>query len=309
MTCYHPLDGFRARTPGPSGKRAITFNPSEGYRDLPIQVPCGQCIGCRLEKSRQWALRCKHEASLYSDNCFLTLTYSDENLPENSSLCLRDFQLFIKRLRKKYGKNIKYYHCGEYGEKTNRPHYHALIFNFDFKDKTIYKIKNEQKYYISASLSKLWINPKTKKTLGHCVIGDLTFESAAYVARYCLKKITGKDSDKYYERFNSETGEIVKIAKEYATMSRRPGIGRDWYKKYQTDVYPRDYVVKDGVKMRPPKYYDRQLEITDPKEIRRIKALRKQSAAKHAVDNTPARLAVREKVQKAQAKLLVRDME
>ncbi len=302
MTCYHPLDGFRAKTPGPNGKRAITFNPSEGYRDLPIKVPCGQCIGCRLEKSRQWALRCQHEASLYTDNCFLTLTYSDENLPDNNSLCLRDFQLFIKRLRKKYGNNIKYYHCGEYGDKTNRPHYHALLFNFDFPDKIHYSTKNDQKYYISTSLSELW--PK-----GYSVIGNVTFESAAYVARYCLKKITGKDSDKYYERINPATGEIVQIAKEYATMSRRPGIGRGWYEKFQDDVYPRDYVVKNGVKMRPPKYYDRQLEVEDPAELRRIKAARKREAAKHSEDQTRARLAVRETVQKGQAKRLKRGLE
>lgn len=302
MTCYYPLDGWRSKVPGVNGKRAITFNPSEGYGDLPMQVPCGQCIGCRLEKSRQWALRCMHEASLHEDNCFLTLTYNDENLPANNSLNLRDFQLFMKRLRKAYGSNIRFFHCGEYGEKNGRPHYHAIIFNFDFPDKVLYSVRDGNRLFTSVALDNLWRR-------GFCSIGTVTFESAAYVARYCLKKVVGKDSDKFYERIDPSTGEVVQVAKEYATMSRRPGIGQGWYEKFRGETYRDDFVIRDGVKMRPPKAYDKYLESDDPVLHRKIVGARKRQAAKHADNNTPERLRVRETVQKRRAQLLPRSLD
>lgn len=207
----------------------------------------------------------------------------------------------MKRLRKQHGPHIRFYHCGEYGEKTNRPHYHAILFNFDFSDKVHYKTNNGHKYYISDNLSLLWPH-------GFSVVGDVTFESAAYVARYCMKKVTGKAADDHYERI-TDNGEIVRIKSEYATMSRRPGIGHGWYKKFQTDVFPSDFVVHDGIKMKPPKYYDRQLEIQDEPLSNKLRALRKQSAAKKSADNTPERLSVRHKVQLSQAKRLKRGME
>lgn len=302
MPCYYPLEGWRSKSPGINGKRAITFNPSEGYTDLPMEVPCGQCIGCRLEKSRQWALRCVHEASLHEDNCFLTLTYNDENLPENNSLNLRDFQLFMKRLRKQYGSGIRFFHCGEYGEKNGRPHYHAILFNFDFPDKELHSVRSGNRLYTSVALDNLW-------NKGFASIGNVTFESAAYVARYCLKKIVGKDASQYYERFNPETGEIVEIAREYATMSRRPGIGHGWYKKFGGETYRDDFVVHDGVKMKPPKAYDRFMEDENPDRYAKIRGRRVREAAKHADNNTPERLRVREKVQKRRLQLLPRNLD
>ena len=155
MPCYSPLTGYVSRLANKNGKRPIVFNHRDGFLDLPVQVPCGQCIGCRLERSRQWAIRCVHEASLYDDNCFITLTYTDENLPCRGNrdcdkcdhfkekrcdglergLCKRDFQLFLKRLRKMFGKGVRYHHCGEYGEQLGRPHHHACLFNFNFPDR------------------------------------------------------------------------------------------------------------------------------------------------------------------------------
>ena len=302
MVCYYPLTGFRAKERGPSGKRAIVFDPTNAYRDRPIELPCGQCIGCRLEKSRQWALRCMHEASLHDDNCFLTLTYSDENLPNNNSLELRHFQLFMKRLRKIYGSGIRYFHCGEYGEKNGRPHYHAILFNHDFDDKVLFSVRDGNNLYISENLSNLW-------PFGFCTIGDVTFESAAYVARYCLKKVVGQDADEYYTRINEATGELVKIKAEYATMSRRPGIGHEWYKKWKSDVYPSDFIVRDGVKMKPPKAYDKYLEAEDPAEHRRISNRRVLKAKQHAENNTSRRLRVREEVQLRRSELLKRSLE
>lgn len=243
-----------------------------------------------------------HEASLHEDNCFLTLTYNDENLPDNNSLELRAFQLFIKRLRKRFGPNIRFFHCGEYGELSGRPHYHAILFNFDFPDKVLYSCRDNNRLYSSSICSELW-------PFGFNTIGDVTFESAAYVARYVLKKQVGKDAASYYERVNPETGEVVKIAAEYATMSRRPGIGRGWYERFKTDAYPSDFVVHDGVKMRPPKVYDRYLEAEDERKWRDIRRLRVMNAAKHADNNTRERLKVRETVQRKKAERLKRGLD
>lgn len=302
MACFHPRTGYRSREVGPSGKRRIVFDAKLGFADLPVTIPCGQCIGCRLERSRQWAIRCSHEASLWQDNCFITLTFSNEHLPENLSLDVRDYQLFMKRLRKKYGQNIRFYHCGEYGEKYKRPHYHACLFNFDFPDKRLFKELNGNKLYTSNSLQELW-------PFGYSTIGDVTFQSAAYVARYIMKKITGEEAALHYERVHPETGEIFQVKPEYTTMSRRPGIGSGWFERYRTDVYPDDFVVINGVKMRPPKFYDSQYEALDEMSFKRIKRKRKTTAKKHADNNTPDRLAVRKQVQEARLRLLPRNLD
>ena len=159
-------------------------------------------------------MRCHHEASLYQDNCFITLTYSDEHLPSDKSLHVDHFQKFMKRLRKRFGEGVRYYHCGEYGEKYMRPHYHACLFNFDFPDKKIWKENNGNRLYISESLSELW-------PFGFVTIGDVTFESAAYVARYIMKKVNGDLAESHYERVDWDTGEVYHLKPEYTTMSRR----------------------------------------------------------------------------------------
>ena len=117
MPCYYPLQGWRSKELTKNGKRAIVFDRKKGYVDQPLEVPCGQCIGCRLDRSRDWALRCIHEAQLHEDNSYITLTYDDDNLPANASLDKSDFQKFMKRLRKSLGdKKVRFFHCGEYGE-------------------------------------------------------------------------------------------------------------------------------------------------------------------------------------------------
>lgn len=303
MPCYYPLDGFKSRTVNPSGKRNIVFNPSQGFRDQPVKVPCGQCIGCKLERSRQWATRCVHEASLYKQNCFITLTYSPENLPADGSLNVRDYQLFMKRLRKKYKKQIRFFHCGEYGDKTRRPHYHAILFNHDFSDKKLYKTQNENNLYTSKTLDELW-------TLGIATIGDVTFESAAYVARYCTKKVTGKKALEHYTDIDYSTGEILNERRpEYTTMSRRPGIGKGWSEKFMDDVFPDDFVVLRGKKLRPPNYYLGQLEKVDPETHARIKAKRRRAGKINEQENSWMRLRVREEIQNYKYKKLVRTLE
>lgn len=304
MPCYHPLLGYRSLSINPSGKRNIVFNKNQGFADMPVELPCGQCIGCRLDRSRQWAIRCVHEASLYENNCFITLTYNDENLPKDNSLCVEHFQLFMKKLRKKYGKGIRYFHCGEYGENFGRPHYHACIFNFSFRDKKLLKtLENGTKYYVSEQLNELW-------EYGFTMIGDVTFESAAYVARYITKKITGKNAFEHYNKINYETGEIIAERRpEYVTMSRKPGIGKPWLDKFSTDVYPEDYIVLRGKKLKPPKYYNAQYEKVYPSDYEKIKNRRIVNAKKHSYNNTRDRLTVRETIQKYKFNLLKRNYE
>lgn len=265
MTCYYPKNIYEDK-----------------QKTKPVRIPCGDCIGCRLEYARQWAVRMSHEASLYKENCFITLTYRNKDLPKGGSLCKRDMQLFMKRLRKKNeGKEIRFYGCGEYGPRFSRPHYHIILFNHDFSDKILYKsgqartgrndVHDHRRFsiYTSKELEKTW-----KK--GFTSIGEVTFESAGYVARYCTKKITGKNKEKHYRDKEPE----------FALMSRMPGIGYEWLKKYRSDIYPKDYFHLDGKKMRPVKYYDRKLmrELSDKgryEEYEKIKERRKAKAIDH----------------------------
>jgi len=300
MPCYSPLSGYRSKVVNPNGRRNIVFNIREGVADEPVDLPCGRCIGCRLERSRQWAIRCVHEASLHSDNCYITLTYNPESLPDGGSLVLEHYQLFMKRLRqwhrrslrkqkikwnKKYA--IRFFHCGEYGEKFRRPHYHACLFNFDFPDKIEWKKINGHQYYTSPLLEQLWPH-------GFSTISDVTFDSAAYVARYITKKITGDAAADHYQTVNIKTGEIHELKPEYTTMSRRPGIAADWLKKYSSDVYPADSVVVRGREMKPPKFYDRLFELDDPVLFDEIKR-RRELAAKQLEPLGAERLATLEK--------------
>ncbi len=298
MPCYHPMQGYRSRADG----KTIVFNPTHGWVDRPLTIPCGQCVGCRLERSRQWAVRCVHEASLHEDNCFITLTYNNESLPEDGSLNKKHFQDFMKRLRKKFkNKKIRYYHCGEYGDKNFRPHYHAIIFGLEFADQELFTVINGEKLYISKTLKKLW-------PLGYHTIGNVTFESAAYVARYVMKKVNGKNAKNHYERVNPDTGEIYSLVPEYNTMSRRPGIAAGWFDKYKDDVYPSDNIHLREKTFRPPKFYDKMYEHLMPDEMEKIKKQRMINMAKHADDNTADRLAVKEQVKKAQLNKLIRSL-
>lgn len=304
MPCYHPIKGYRSKTKNDSGKRPLVFNRTHGYYDRPVTVACGQCIGCRLERSRQWAIRCLHEAQLYDRNCFITLTYDNEHLPENNSLVLEDFQKFMKRLRKHAApQKIRFFHCGEYGEKHQRPHYHACIFNYDFDDKQHYSTRNHCRLYVSDTLRSLW-------SFGFSTIGDVTFESAAYVARYITKKVTGKAAVDHYNDIDYETGEVLsERLPEYVTMSRRPGLGKGWLEKYKTDVYPDDFIVIRGRKVRVPRFYDTNYELDEPENFNNIKQRRLQNAKKYENDNNYKRLEVKEQCKKERIKLLSRSLE
>ena len=274
-----------------------------GYNVRPQTVPCGRCRGCRHARSLAWATRCVHEASLHKQNTFVTLTFAPEHLPDDWSLDVRHFQLFMKRLRKEFGSGIRFYHCGEYGEKYGRPHYHAILFGLDFPDRRLHeKTPQGHNLYTSRILDRLW-------PYGHALIGDVTFQSAAYVARYIFKKINGDLAEEHYTFTVPTTGEIVRRKPEYTTMSRRPGIAHEWFKKFKSDVFPRDEVIIRGKKFRPPRYYDRQYELTDPEDFEMLKLKRLEASKAHADDNTPERLAVKEKVFAAQLSQLTRNVD
>nr|QJB19408.1 MAG: replication initiator protein [Microvirus sp.] len=273
MPCYYPIRAYRAKSGRqPNGKWPVVFNLRDGYEDLPVDLPCGRCIGCKLEYSKKWAVRCVHEASLYEKNVFLTLTYNDENLPYASdgqpTLVKRDFQLFMKRLRKKYGNGIRFYACGEYGEKYQRPHYHLILFNFSPPDLRVIQIRSYP-LYTSEGLSSVW-------NLGFHTIGDVNFESSAYVARYILKKNNLKD---YGLR-----------EKEFVLMSRRPGIASDWFDKNKNDVYPLDavFIQRNGklIKMKPPRYYDNKFELFSDESLQtfmKVKRRRKYYSERNVI--------------------------
>lgn len=298
MPCYHPLSAFQC------ADGSIVFYESKRHDTVKsLSLPCGQCVGCRLERSRQWAIRCMHEAQMHTQNCFITLTYDDAHLPSDRSLHYRDFQLFIKRLRKRYpGRRIRYYMAGEYGENFGRPHWHACIFGLDFDDKKLWKRTSANSLlYRSADLELLW-------PFGYSSIGDVTFESAAYVARYIMKKVTGKNAAEHYQEIDPDTGEITNRTPEFTKMSLKPGIGYEWYKQYTSDVYPHDYVVVRGKKVKPPKYYDKKYKIDNPYEFDELLYIREKSAKLNHADNTLERLAVKEQVAKAKLQKLKRNL-
>lgn len=308
MSCDTPLKGWRSQKVNPqSGKRSIVFRRSEGFSDLPLEVPCGQCTGCRLERSRQWAMRCVHEAAMHKRSVFLTLTYDNEHLPADRSLEYRDFQLFQKRLlvhmdRKHNHHGIRFYMCGEYGEQFGRPHYHSITFNCHFPDQRAWKRERENTLYTSETLTGLWGN-------GHASIGSVTFQSAAYVSRYIMKKVTGDLAADHYEWMDPETGEFHQRRPEFTQMSRRPGIGGAWFDKFKDDVFPNDFVLLNGKKLTPPRFYTNQYEILYPEEVALIKADRRKRGLLRASDNTPARLRVKAEVRDARLKQLKRTIE
>lgn len=288
MPCYHPLKAFRT----PSGVVFQELNRHDIIGD--IELPCGQCIGCRMRRASDWTLRVQHEASLWPRNCFVTLTYARDCLPPDGSLFHRDFQLFMKRLRKFVGCRVRFYMCGEYGENSLRPHYHACLFNVDFQSDRVHagKSASGSRMYASKTLEVLWGH-------GMCTVQDLVRETAGYCARYIMKKQLG-DPNAY------ATADGVVLKPEYSVMSK--GVGRGWLEKYKRDVFPHDFVVAEGGRHRVPRYYDRVVDL-EAEEADRIEYERYLAGKACAADNTDERRAVREVVHLAQVRSLKRGLE
>lgn len=279
MACYHPLNAYYT----PDGR--VVFSAAKNDTTHKIHLPCGQCVGCRLERSRQWAVRIMHEASLWDDNSFVTLTYNDTTIPPNGSLVYKHIQLFLKKLRKQTKKQIRFFCAGEYGAITKRPHYHICIFNENFRnDRYEWKKSNGHQLWRSNDLERIWQH-------GNAYIGELTFESAAYVARYICEKITGKRAQMHYGSIDITTGELITKSPEFAHMSLKPGIAANWLRLYWPDV-ANGKVITRGRESVAPKYYrkyfrqhDKRHDITD-----NLKELI------HDEDQTEERLKTREEV-------------
>lgn len=316
MPCFTPLQAFITpyQTNSQTGKsyRSVSFKETDDH-SISINLACGQCIGCRLEKSKQWATRCMHEAQMHTQNCFITLTYNDDHLPSDQSLHHRDFQLFFKRLRKKYSHlKIRYYMAGEYGTNYGRPHFHACIFGWKPNDLKMWKKTGDSNLYRSQDLESLWVD-NNGNSIGYTSVGDVTFESAAYVARYIMSKQnsdnlnpnTGKPYNAVYDYINPKTGEITKKTPEYNKMSLKPGIGATWIKKYMSDVYPSgEVIIRGNKKILAPKYYDKKFkEHADPYVFDEMLYIRETNAKLKAEDNTPERLEVKRQVMAAGLKL------
>jgi len=289
MPCFKPLSAWRGEF-GISGKRSVVFKSGEASPALSVfeqKLPCGQCIGCRLDYALDWAVRCTCEVQVHERSCFITLTYDPDFVPSGGSLSLRHWQLFMKDLRRLVGP-VRHFHAGEYGSMNGRPHDHALLFGYDFPDRKFLKTTDAgSRIYTSDILSKLWGK-------GFCCIGDANFESAGYLARYLIgrptlrSRVYGEGGEvlgsswtpeaiaRYGEKVDVKSGEVVLCRRpEYLTMSRRPGIAYDWFKLYRSDVFPRDYMLmRGGFKMPPPRYFDSLYELENPVDMARIKRAR-----------------------------------
>lgn len=295
MPCVRPLNGYR------TSNGEIVFNELRRYDIIrAVSLPCGQCIECRLLKSRVWALRCMHEAKSHKYNSFVTLTYDEKNLPARGVLRHEDFQKFMKRLRKHYApEKVRFYMCGEYGEQSGRPHFHAALFGARFGDQQyLQTTPSEARLYSSDLLTRLWGH-------GHASVGALTFESAAYIARYCVSKITGDQAKFHYARRDKE-GEY-QLPPEYNKSSLKPGLGYDFYQKYRNDMYPHDYCIHNGKELPTPKYYDKMYKKEEPESYEEIQYEREKRGRENYQDNTPERLKVKEQVTKAKLKKLPRN--
>lgn len=320
LPCFHPLIGVDVGIRSPEGKplyqikhfpedlrpgidlrvkyapydqsRFVPCGPNEGFSY--VTIPCGKCIGCRLESSRQWANRCLLELEYHDSAYFVTLTYDDYHVPisyypdpetgeaqPSLTLCKRDVQLFMKRLRDRFrDQEIRFFMCGEYGPNTFRPHYHLILFGLSLPDLQYVGDIRGHRYYSSQLLERCWsrkgvmqnlfgeecVTPLAK--IGNVTIEDVTWETCAYTARYITKKLTGPAA-KFYSDFNIEP--------PFVNMSRRPGIARQWYEDHP-NMRDFEYIniktAAGGKKFRPPKYYDKIFDGEFPEESARIKAIR-----------------------------------
>lgn len=273
----------------------------EGFK---IKLPCGRCLGCRLDYSRHWAIRSIHEAFMFKKNCFVTLTFNEKYIPSDRSVHKEFIQKWLKRFRKYYGEGIRYMLCGEYGEKRGRPHYHILFYNFDFDDKYVFNEVNGNYYYRSPSLEKLWTLPGISESAGFSVIGDVSFESSAYVARYVTKKIFGSNAKKYYKGKEPE----------FMLTSRMPGLGNAFLHKYYTDMFNVGFVLlPNGFKAPIPRYYVNILQTIDENLYNSYKIDKYKEMINNLfvedVNSTEERLRVREELKQVRCDKLIRAYE
>lgn len=264
MPCNRPQIAFLVTETGDPKVRVSMSRKLKKHQTLVkvIELPCRKCLGCKMARSREWAIRCQHEAQMHEHNCFITLTYDEKNIPDDRGLQYIDFQLFMKRLRKRFtGTEIKFFMCGEYTPQKGRPHFHACLFGLDFADKKYFrKTKRGSKIYRSRILEELWDK-------GFSTIGTVNAASAGYVARYLIDK---QRETRHYEYIDKETGEVHQREKEFQKMSLRDAIGKRWYEQFKSDVFPHDYIIIDGRKAPVPGYYRQLLRRSDLAEYQKV---------------------------------------
>lgn len=319
MSCYHPMKAFVVGTTS-SGKRDLSIQPytadyvvkvngiwrprcgtpplNEVVRSDFVTIPCGQCMGCRIDYSRQWANRMMLELSYHKDAWFVTLTYDNAHLPltfsqpdengevvELGTLCKRDVQLFMKRLRKNTGQQLRFYLAGEYGSSSARPHYHCIIYGLHLPADDLIDTGRSMdgfRYYRSSIVEQAWsARARGHETddkypislIGMVCVAPVSWETCAYTARYVAKKLNGNLAE-VYKRNN--------LVPEFSLMSRRPGIGLQYYLDHKDEIYDGDVIylrtAKGGRKIKPPRYYDMKFDLDCPEEMEQIHSQRQKVA-------------------------------
>jgi len=243
-------------------------------------------------------MRLHVESTEHTEACFITLTYDEENLPDDYSLQPVDLQRFIKRLRKRISPcRIRYYSVGEYGGQFGRPHYHLIVYGYNFPDRSIHIDRGHYTIDNSRILSSCWPH-------GFCTVQNYDAAAAAYCAKYAVKKITGEKAQDYYRKVDPETGEIYQLVPEFARMSTKPGIGYNWLKKYHGDIYPKGYVTDGkGNKVPPPEYFNKLFQKWFPEEFEEIRNQKRQEVFDRYENPETERAIAREKIQTAQYNL------
>lgn len=281
-------------------------NPTDDIETL--YIPCGQCSGCRMDYAKQWANRLMLELESYKNDLgsahFITLTIDDSHidstgyervhkrgdLPDlhvlrpftdpntglvrgwSHSISKHDLQLFMKRLRRsRPNDKIRFFACGEYGDKSLRPHYHIIVFglHFDENDLEFYKrTKINDKLYNSKLLAKIW-------PYGYNVVAQVTWESCCYVARYMMKKQKGRGAE-VYDTFN--------LQEPFTLVSRRPGIAHEYYQNHPMDSNVNNIVIgtaRGNREFPPPRYLEKLFDFDDPEAAENRRRVRRISAISH----------------------------
>lgn len=289
MTCYRPqyaIQNFCSKEQKflqPKIQYPVTFDDYDSskarhfrrhqatiypkYKEL--NLPCGVCFGCRMDNSRMWSLRLMHEGKFSSSSYFVTLTYRPEDMPLYGDLNYEHLELFWKKARHRFQGDVpfRYFACGEYGDKTLRPHYHFAAFDFNLTDLRLFKNTDHGPYFLSDELADCWEH-------GHVIVAQLDWMTAAYIARYVTKKMRGKNVRFYPDECaDPETGEIPSFCVERAFQSK--GLGLRWYEAHKDEVWNLDgCLYANKYMVSPPRYYFKQLEKADPDKALAIKQKR-----------------------------------
>lgn len=265
MSCYHPLQG--ARLPNGTVKIFAQLSTAlKNYQGEILKIPCGRCVGCRLDYASDWADRMCIESKLRDHSWFVTLTYDDEHVPYTDDLCQtlkpKDMTDFLKRYRRAIEpEKISYYYSGEYGTQTLRPHYHMILFGSSIYDLELYQKSPNGVYYKSKWFDSIWQK-------GNCIITEFSWQTASYTARYVLKKLG----------MPKEHWDHVSIYPEFSRCSRRPAIGRRYFDQFYEEIYKNDEIFLSGGKVvKPPKYFDNLLKGMDLDLLEHVKEIRRKS--------------------------------